>query len=77
MYPKAAAPTLKSISPVPNRRGLITHINQPTLHRDPSSPDKLLKIQRKAQLRNAIIERFKAKHLKRETVSKNILPSLL
>lgn len=76
MYPKAAA-TLNSSSPVPQRRGVLSQLNQPNLHRDPSSPDKLLKIQRKAQLRNAIIERFKAKHLKRETVPTSMLTSLL
>ena len=73
MYPKQAH-TLNSASPVPRR---IAQLNQPALHRDPSSPDKLLKIQRKAQLRNAIIERFKAKHLKREAVPTTLLSSLL
>lgn len=30
----------------------------------PDSPDRLLKIQRKTQLRNAILDRFRVKHLR-------------
>ena len=39
--------------------------------------DKYSRIQRRAQLRNAIVERFKQKHLSRESVPKALLGHLL
>ncbi len=64
MYPKLNSHS-KTISPGGARGAMATNELHPQLSRDQSSPDRLLKIQRKVQLRNAIIDRFKAKHLRR------------